>query len=131
VIQNHGDSGLEIVFGAFVSLNNNVTIQRNANFGAVVGGSELDIFGPNTTIQNNSGDGVILGGNAKLLVSAGNVIARNGGHGVSVGNLSFARFDPGTVGGNLTSPDVLCFQKFPATHGALANLGGTTNCTEP
>jgi hypothetical protein len=153
VLQNHGDNGLGLLFGANVSLNN-VTLQHNANGGVSVGNSVLSMFSGNI-VQNNGGDGVFVGATSRLwvfgatiagnggngvLIASGStagfsnvVITRNGGPGVSLGNIAFARFEPGiTVSGNLTSPDVLCFGKFPATAGARTNLGGgTTNCTEP
>jgi len=52
---------------------------------------------------------------------------------VSVGDLSFGFFEQGnTITGNLGGTDVLSTSQFPATRGALTNIGGgTTNCIEP
>jgi hypothetical protein len=60
-------------------------------------------------------------------------ITANSGVGVAVSDLSFALFTGGTtVTGNASGTDVLCLPQFPATRGALANIGGgITNCVEP
>jgi hypothetical protein len=52
-----------------------------------------------------------------------------------VKDLSFGNFPAGVsnvVKNNPGGTDVLCSPQFPATRGALANIGGgVTNCVEP
>jgi hypothetical protein len=56
----------------------------------------------------------------------------NGSNGVVVRDLSFAKFSTSNVTGNLSGTDVNCKPQFPATRGALTDIGGgTTNCVEP
>jgi hypothetical protein len=84
-------------------------------------------------------NGVMLLGDALLQMDFAspfvNSISSNGNQGVHVGDQSFASFpDDGSavVTGNLGGTDVVCSGQFPATRGALTNIGGgTTNCTEP
>jgi len=60
-----------------------------------------------------------------------NVIG-NGSNGVVVRDLSFAKFSTSNVTSNLGGTDVNCKPQFPATRGALTDIGGgTTNCVEP
>ncbi len=88
------------------------------------------------TISGNKGDGVDVQHAAEARFDAydgpGTVTA-NSGVGVGVHDLSFALFSGGTtVTGNLAGTDVLCSPQFPATRGALSNIGGgITNCLEP
>ena len=88
------------------------------------------------TINGNKGDGVDVqrGSEARFDAYDGpGTIAANGGAGVVVSDLSFALFSGGTtITGNLAGTDVLCSPQFPATRGALVNIGGgITNCVEP
>ena len=87
------------------------------------------------TITGNGGNGVRLQHNADARFDnyvGPTTITGNGGSGVTVGDLSFALFGPSTITGNLGGTDVLCSPQFPATRGALSNIGGgATNCVEP
>ena len=88
------------------------------------------------TISGNKGDGVDVqrGSEARFDAYDGpGAVTANGGVGVAVSDLSFALFTGGTtITGNLAGTDVLCSPQFPATRGALANIGGgVTNCVEP
>ena len=59
-------------------------------------------------------------------------VTGNGDSGVVVRDLSFAGFSASNVTGNLSGTDVICQPQFPATRGALTDIGGgTTNCVEP
>jgi hypothetical protein len=63
----------------------------------------------------------------------GNVVTGNGGNGVFLRDLSFGFMGVGgaTITGN-GDLDVNCAAQFPATRGALTDIGGgTTNCVEP
>jgi len=88
------------------------------------------------TISGNKGDGVDVQRSSEARFDAydgpGTVTA-NSGVGVAVADLSFALFTGGTtITGNLAGADVLCLPQFPATRGALSNIGGgVTNCVEP
>jgi len=89
-------------------------------------------------VSGNPGAGVaLLDSSVARFNSDGGTVNRITGHlfnGVVVGDLSFARFVGGgndVVTGN-SGTDVICFPQFPATRGALTNIGGgTTNCIEP
>jgi hypothetical protein len=88
------------------------------------------------TISGNKGDGVNVqrGSEARFDAYDGpGSITANAGVGVGVRDLSFALFTGGTtITGNLAGTDVLCSPQFPATRGALTNIGGgITNCVEP
>ena len=89
-----------------------------------------------TTITGNTGDGIDVIDHSTVVLGGGpNSITGNGGVGILVKDVSFAGFEaPPThfVTGNLGSQDVLCSAQFPATRGALTNIGGgKTNCVEP
>jgi hypothetical protein len=88
------------------------------------------------TISGNKGDGVDVqrGSEARFDAYDGpGAVTANSGAGVVVADLSFVLFTGGTtITGNLAGTDVLCSPQFPATRGALANIGGgITNCVEP
>lgn len=88
------------------------------------------------TISGNKGDGVDVGhaSEARFDSYSGPItVTANAGVGVLVADLSFALFSGGgTITGNLAGADVLCIPQFPATRGALTNIGGgVTNCVEP
>jgi hypothetical protein len=88
------------------------------------------------TIRGNRGDGVDVQRGSETRFDAYDglgAITANSGVGVSVSDLSFALFTGGTtITGNLAGADVLCSPQFPATRGALTNIGGgITNCVEP
>jgi hypothetical protein len=87
-------------------------------------------------ISGNKGDGVDVQRGSEVRFDAYDgpgAISANSGVGVSVSDLSFALFTGGTtITGNLAGTDVLCSPQFPATRGALSNIGGgITNCVEP
>lgn len=89
-----------------------------------------------TTITGNTGDGIDAIDHSTLVLGGGpSSITGNGGVGILIKDLSFASFEaPPThvVTGNAGSEDVLCSPQFPATRGALTNIGGgKTNCVEP
>ena len=103
---------------------------------AVVGTDHSALRLISCTISGNKGDGVDVqrGSEARFDAYDGpGAVSANGGAGVMVADLSFALFTGGTtITGNLAGTDVLCSPQFPATRGALANIGGgITNCVEP
>jgi hypothetical protein len=107
---------------------------QNNGFGLRAEESTLRIEA--TTISNNSLDGVQLQEESKAwfsTVSGPNMVTGSGFQDVSVNDLSFAVFDPGNIIiGSQQPPDVVCNPQFPATRGAIGNIGGgTTNCVEP
>jgi len=126
------------VAGGFLQINTS-TVQNNLGAGIVVrlngtvnmftssvtgnGGNGINVFG-HSTLQLGSGGGTI-----------GSSITNNSGAGVVVRDLSFANFPDGVsniVKSNLGGADVICNPQFPATRGALTNIGGgSTNCIEP
>lgn len=88
------------------------------------------------TISGNKGNGVDVQHGSEARFDAYNgpgAVSANGGAGVVVADLSFALFTGGTtITGNLAGTDVLCSPQFPATRGALTNIGGgITKCVEP
>jgi hypothetical protein len=103
---------------------------------AVVGTDHSALRLISCTISGNKGDGVDVqrGSEARFDAYDGpGTVSANSGVGVGVSDLSFALFTGGTtITGNLAGTDVLCSPQFPATRGALANIGGgITNCVEP
>jgi hypothetical protein len=140
-VQNNAGNGAVVADAAFLILVNSLTtttITNNGGSGVVArdhGTLRLSV----ANISGNGNDGVRLLEDAVLTLDFVspffNIITNNGNSGVHVGDLSFASF-PGdgsaVVTGNLSGIDVLCSGQFPATRGALTNLGGgTTNCVEP
>jgi len=114
------------------------TITNNGADGspAVVGTDHAALRLISCTISGNKGDGVDVqrGSEARFDAYDGpGAVTGNAGVGVAVSDLSFALFTGGTtITGNLAGTDVLCSPQFPATRGALANIGGgITNCVEP
>jgi len=151
VIQNNGGAGLVVNLNSSANSNYD-TFQSNAddgiraNQGYVVAGA--------STVQNNAGAGVFatnhsairlgsctISGNlsAGVAVQGGSeasfggvTVTGNALDGVIVQDLSFARFSTSNITGNLSGIDVDCQPQFPATRGALTDIGGgNTNCTEP
>ncbi len=96
-----------------------------------------------TTITGNLNDSIRVINHSTLVVGSpgdatGNTITGNGRFGILVQDLSFAQFTdltpnvPNVVNGNSSGTDVKCLPQFPATRGALTNIGGgKTNCVEP
>jgi hypothetical protein len=161
IIQDNSDNGIFIAQITFVFANG-VTVQRNGTFGVAVGaGGNLQLnnstvqsnAGPGidirqnatanvrqSTITGNGGDGIDVTGNSALQLgqvgaAMGSSITANQGVGILVKDISFVTFPagvPNVVKDNLGAKDVFCSPKFPATRGALTDIGGgTTNCVEP
>jgi hypothetical protein len=137
VIQNNTGYGIFVVQSTF-ALADRVTVQSNAGSGIFLSaGAVLQLN--NSAVQNNAGNGIEVRSHATLELGhvgvQGSSITANQGAGMLVMDLSFARFSPGVsniVKNNLGGTDVLCSPQFPATRGALTNIGGgTTNCVEP
>ncbi len=156
---NNNGAGIFVGQNAFV-LANGVTLQRNGQ-GANVAGGFLQInnstvqnnFGPGIvvrlngtvnmivpTVTGNGGNGISVIGHSTLQIGSrigviGSSITNNAGAGILVKDLSFATFQDGgpiVVKNNLGGTDVLCGPQFPATRGALTNIGGgSTNGIEP
>jgi hypothetical protein len=131
VIQQNLSSGVDVdTSGSFASFGD--TIQNNAGSGIDVAahGSVL-LLG--TTVTGNSGNGVTVAEHAAADFEFDNVVTANGANGVLVRDDSFVVFRAtNNITGNLSGLDVDCQPQFPATRGALTNIGGgTTNCVEP
>jgi hypothetical protein len=144
--------GITSLESSSVRSNGGLVVQQNQSSGVVVDtGSSFAAFG--TNIQNNGYAG-IEGSLASLLVVdssitgnlfgilalshsqvslGGNTITGNGLNGVVVRDLSFVLFGgPNNITGHPSGLDVDCQPQFPATRGALTNIGGgVTNCVEP
>jgi hypothetical protein len=140
-VRNNAGNGALLANGGLLRLTNistTTTITGNGNNGVLArdhGTVRLQV----ANITGNGNDGVTLLEDAVLRMDFAaptvNSISNNGNSGVHVGDQSFAFF-PGdgsaVVSGNLSGLDVVCSGQFPATRGALTNLGGgTTNCIEP
>lgn len=145
--------GLTSLESSSVRSNGGLVVQQNQSDGVVVDtGSSFAAFG--TQIQNNGYAG-IEAATASLLINdssiTGNlnfgvvavshtnasftndVITGNGLNGVVVRDLSFALFGgSNNITGHPSGLDVDCQPQFPATRGALTNIGGgLTDCVEP
>ena len=152
VIQNNADVGLGVGFGSAAFFGGSIT--GNSSDGVSMRNGSLFATGPgnlipNVTIQNNAGKGIrtILHNTISLgsVVITGNAvdgvtlqmgssmrmfdssITNNGGHQVRIGDLSIARFAPGTVTG-ANYPDVVCDAQFSTTRSFGSLVGATTNC---
>jgi len=151
VVQNNLGRGMTVNLNSSANSTND-TFQGNTG-GGIAANQGYFIAGT-STIQNNGGIGIFATDHAaiRLVTSAvsGNAAAGvsvqggseaefdetnvtgNGGNGVVIRDLSFAKFSTSNVTGNLGGTDVNCKPQFPATRGALTDIGGgTTNCTEP
>jgi len=83
------------------------------------------------TISGNGGNGVNVRGGSEATFEDSSSTG-NAGFGVRVGDLSFALFSESNVTGNLGGTDVACRPQYPATRGALTDIGGgLTDCVEP
>jgi hypothetical protein len=160
VLQNNNGAGIAVARNGFV-LANGVTSQGNGQ-GANVAGGFLQIissavqnnFGPGivvrlngtvnmftSTVTGNAGNGINVIGHSTLQLGfpgnggPGSSVMSNSGAGIMVKDLSFTNFPEGVfnvVKSNLGGTDVVCNPQFPATRGAITNIGGgTTNCVEP
>jgi hypothetical protein len=154
VVQNNGGAGLVVNLNASVFSGNDTfqgnaiagifanqgyvyadtsTIRNNASDGpaGVFANNRSAIRLVNSTVSGNFNAGVAVQGGSEALFNATSVTG-SGGDGVLVQDLSFARFSASNVTGNLSGTDVNCQPQFPATRGALTDIGGgKTNCTEP
>ncbi len=126
------------VAGGFLQINNS-TVQNNFGPGIIVHlNGTVNMF--TSTVTGNGSNGINVIGHSTLQVGSprgvtGSSITNNTGAGIVIKDLSFANFQNGVstvVKSNLGGTDVLCSPQFPATRGALTNIGGgTTNCVEP
>ena len=144
--------GITSLESSSVRSNGGLVVRQNQSSGVVVDtGSSFAAFG--TNIQDNSYAGIeaqfasllvndssitgnlfgVLALNHTEASLAGDVITGNGLNGVVVRDLSFVLFGgPSNITGHPSGLDVDCQPQFPATRGALTNIGGgTTSCVEP
>ena len=131
VIQNNQNSGVDLdTGGSFASFGD--TIRDNGGNGIELNNHGLLLM-LGTSVTGNAGYGVMVLAHSSADFEAGNVITGNGISGVFVRDVSFAEFRlPSTITGNLSGLDAECRPQFPATRGALTNIGGgITNCVEP
>jgi len=126
---NQGDGVNVDTNGSFASFGD--TIQNNGNNG-IASYNRGSVLLLGTTITGNSATGVLMVAQSTADFELNNVVTGNA-YGVLVKDVSYAEFrGPNTVTGNWTGTDVYCQPQFPATRGALTNIGGgTTNCVEP
>jgi hypothetical protein len=126
------------VGGGFLQINSS-TVQNNLGAGIIerLGGT-VNMF--TMTVTGNGASGIRVSGHSTLQLgspsgTAGSSVTNNRGAGIQVMDLSFANFPDGVfnmVKNNAGVEDVLCSPQFPATRGALTNIGGgRTNCVEP
>jgi parallel beta-helix repeat protein len=132
--KGNGAIGVVVNSGAYFGTSSSI-IQNNGSDGVVVTDHSTARF-ISGTISGNAGNGVTVqdGADAGFNSYSGTLtVTANGGSGVLVRNLSFGSFSPGaSITGNLGGTDVVCAPQFPATRGALTNIGGgKTNCVEP
>jgi len=145
--------GLTSLESSSVRSNGGLVVQQNQSDGVAVDtNSSFAAFG--TNIQNNGYAG-IEAQTASLLINdssitnnvyfgvvasshtnasfTNDVITGNGLNGVVVRDLSFVLFGAAnTITGHPSGLDDDCHPQFPATRGALINIGGgATNCVEP
>ena len=154
VVQNNGQAGLVVNLNSSANSNND-TFQGNGSDG--IHASQGYVVAITSKVQNNGGDGsagvtanlhsairlitstISENLNAGVAVQGGSeatfqesTVTGNALDGVLVKDLSFATFGASTITGNLSGTDVDCQPQFPATRGALTDIGGgKTNCTEP
>ena len=139
--QNNATHGAVVADGGLLILTNNLTTTTISNNGynGVTARDHATVRLQVANITGNGNNGVTLLEDAVLrmdfVAPIVNSISNNGNSGVHVDDQSFAFF-PGdgsvVVTGNVGGIDVVCSGQFPATRGALTNLGGgTTNCIEP
>lgn len=131
VIQENQGSGVDVdTGGSFASFGD--TVRNNGGNGIdVVNHGHVLLLG--TSITGNSANGVTVTGHATADFEPDNVVTGNAGNGVFLRDVSYAEFKPASnITGNASGLDVDCQPQFPATRGALTNIGGgTTNCVEP
>jgi hypothetical protein len=154
VVQNNGVRGMTVNLNSSANSNNDI-FQGNAGPGIVANQGYVLTF--TSVIQNNGSNGrpginavshsairlisssVVGSGGAGVNVEGGSEatfeessVTGNGGSGVVVSDSSYALFSASNITGNLSGTDVSCRPQFPATRGALTDIGGgTTNCVEP
>jgi hypothetical protein len=132
--QGNGDLGVAAGSGAFFVAVNSIIEDNGSDGVSASDHSALRLI--SCTISGNTGNGVSLVHNSEARFDSNSgaaTVSANAGSGVLVKDLSFAFFGlGGNVTGNLGGTDVVCAPQFPATRGALKNIGGgTTNCVEP
>jgi len=130
LIQNNSNSGVDVdTGGSFASFGN--TIRDNGASGIEIYHGSAVLVG--TTITGNSGNGLTVVAHSSVDFESDSVIAGNGASGVFLRDLSYVEFrGANTVTGNFSGLDVACRPQFPATRGALTNIGGgITDCVEP
>jgi len=154
VIQNNGVRGMTDNLNSSANTNNDI-FQGNAGPGIVTNQGYVLMF--TSLIQNNGSNGrpgisaishsairlitstVSGSGGAGVNVEGGSEatfeesrVTRNAGSGVVISDSSYGLFTASNITGNLSGTDVSCRPQFPATRGALTDIGGgTTNCIEP
>jgi hypothetical protein len=132
--KGNGDGGVVANSGAYFGSFSSI-VQNNGSDGIVVSDHSTARF-ISGTISGNAGNGVTLQHDSEARFdsySGAITVTANGASGVSVSDLSFGLFSAGaSIAGNLGGTDVVCAPQFPATRGALTNIGGgKTNCVEP
>ncbi len=134
--QGNADAAIVANSGAYLTATSAI-VQNNGSDGsdAIIASDHSALRLISCTITGNSGSGVRLQHSAEARFDnyvGPTTVTGNGGTGVFVRDLSFALFGPSTITGNLSGTDVTCSPQFPATRGALTNIGGgMTNCVEP
>jgi Right handed beta helix region len=136
-LQRNG-TGASVSGGGFLQLTKS-TVQNNSGPGIQVHDNGMANLSA-SIVTGNAGNGINVLRKSSLTLgfaggANGSSITNNVGAGVLVKDLSFANFPDGTgnvVKNNSGGTDVLCSVQFPATRGALTNIGGgVTNCVEP
>jgi len=152
-IQNHGGVGVAVLesssvrtFGGNLIQNCSAGVYVDSkgsfgSFGDTVrdnGGNGIDIVHGfaillGTTVTGNAGNGLSVTAHSSVDLESGDIVTGNSASGVFIKDLSYVDFrGASTVTGNLSGLDVACSPQFPATRGALTNIGGgITNCSEP
>ena len=131
-VQHNGAAGAFLQSGGNLTAYSSSFVSNGGEGISVLNHSTLNLFGG--VVQGNTSDGVLVYKASEARV-VGSGINKNSGNGVSVQDLSFVVFTGSptpNVTGNLGGTDVVCLPQFPATRGALTNIGGgSTNCVEP
>jgi hypothetical protein len=130
VIQQNQSNGVDVHYGSsFVAVGTQI---QNNGYAGIEAQNGASLLVNDSAITGNVYFGVLALNHANASFS-NDVITGNGLNGVVVRDLSFALFDgPSSITGHPSGLDVDCQPQFPATRGALTNIGGgLTNCVEP
>src|SRR5262249_609098 len=131
VIQQNLVSGVDLDTGSsFASFGDNI---RDNSGNGIEANNHASLLMLGTTVTGNLFNGVVVLGQSAADLESGNMISGKCPSGVLGKDVNFAEFRlPSTVTGNGSGLDVACLPQYPATRGALTNLGGgITNCVEP